>query len=94
MRKIANTPVGTFKRVTDNSYQYIVVRISNRAKEAYNLFKEKNYWPSLVTEQRWIRDNGYAVTWHKSLESAKKSALGSYSWDKSATLVGVYEVQQ
>jgi hypothetical protein len=94
MRKIANTPVGTFKRVTENSYEYIVVRTSPRAKESFDLFQQHGKWSSLVTEQRWIRDNGYAVTWHKSLESAKKSALGSYSWDKSATLVGVYEVQQ
>ena len=94
MRKIAITPLGTFKRVTDNSYQYIVVRKSDRALEAYNLFQERNHWPRFVTEQRWIRDNGYAITWHKSLQSAKKSALSSYSWDKSATLVGVYEVQQ
>jgi hypothetical protein len=52
------------------------------------------HYPSLATEKRWVRDNGFAVTWHGSKQSADKSALGSYSWDKSATLVGVYEVQQ
>ena len=51
-------------------------------------------WSSFATDKRWVKDHGFAVTWHGSKQSADKSALGSYSWDKSATLVGVYEVQE
>ena len=37
--------------------------------------------------------NGFAVTWHSSKQAADKSALGFYSWDKLATLVGVFQVE-
>ena len=94
MKLIANTPVGQFSRTTNTSYQYVVVRNSKRAKESLEFFQQTNKLSSLATEQRWIKDNGFAVTWHGSKQSADKSALGSYSWDKSATLVGVYEVQE
>jgi hypothetical protein len=93
MKLIANTPVGIFKRTTDTAYQYVVVRSSPRAKEAFDKFQTMGNYPSLATEKRWVRDNGFAVTWHGSKQSADKSALGSYSWDKSANLVGVYQVE-
>ena len=91
---MAITPVAIFKRITNTAYKYVVVRNSPRAKEAFDLFSKCGNWPTLATDKRWIRDNGYAVTWHSSKQAAEKSALGSYSWDNQATLVGVYEVQQ
>jgi hypothetical protein len=94
MKLLANTPVGIFERTTNTTYQYVVVRTSPRAKEAYCLYHNNNYRSSFATDKRWVKDHGFAVTWHGSKQSADKSALGSYSWDKSATLVGVYEVQQ
>jgi hypothetical protein len=94
MKLIANTPVGQFSRTTNTAYQYVVVRTSPRAKEAYCLYHNNNYCSSLATEKRWVKDNGFAVTWHSSLQAAQKSALGSYSWDKLASFVGMYEVQQ
>jgi len=93
MKLIANTPVGIFKRTTDTAYQYVVVRTSPRAKETLDLFLQCGNWPSLATDKRWIRDNGFAVTWHSSKQAADKSASGSYSWDNEATLVGVYQVE-
>lgn len=93
MKLIANTPVGQFSRNTNTTYQYVVVRTSPRAKEALEFFQQTNKLSSLVTEQRWIKDNGFAVTWHSTKQAADKSALGSYSWDKLASLVGVYQVE-
>jgi len=93
MKLIANTPVGIFKRTTNTAYQYVVVWSSLRSLQVSENFKYNANIPKGV-EARWVKDHGFGVTWHGSKQSADKSALGSYSWDKSATLVGVYEVQQ
>ena len=94
MELIANTLVGTFTRKTNSKYQYVVVRNSDRAKEAYCLYHNNNYRSPFATDKRWIKDHGFAVTWHGSKQSADKAALGSYSWDKSASLVGVFEIEE
>jgi len=86
------TSVGQFTRNTNLNYKYIVVRNSPRAKEAYCLYHNNNYRSSLATDKRWVKDNGFAVTWHESLESATNSASKPYSWDKKTSLVGIFHV--
>jgi hypothetical protein len=93
MELIANTSVGQFSRNTNSNYKFIVVRESNRAKEAYCLYHNNNYRSSLATEKRWVKDSGFAVTWHGSLESATNSALKPYAWDKETSFVGIFQVE-
>jgi hypothetical protein len=94
MKLLAKTSVGQFSRTTNSNYKYVVVRNSERAKESFDKYQITKSLPSLSTDRRWIKDNGFAVTWHGSLQSAEKSALGFYSWDKNTTLVGIFKVEE
>ena len=68
MKLIANTPVGTFKRTTDTAYQYVVVRTSNRAKEALTSFQQTNKLPSLATDKRWLANYKWKPLDHLTID--------------------------
>jgi hypothetical protein len=83
-----NTPVGTFTRNTNSAYKAVVVWNSPRAKQSF----EKNVGKkNSGVDARWVKDNGFAVTWHGSKESALK-ATKQYLYDANATVVGVFEL--
>lgn len=83
-----NTPVGTFNRNTNSQYKAVVVWNSPRAKACF----EKNAGKkNSGVDARWVKDNGFAVTWHGSRQAAEK-ATKQYMWDANATLVGVFEL--
>lgn len=77
------TPVGVFSRNTKTTYTHIVVRKSDRiAKMA-----------ALPNAGKWAKDRGWAVTWHGSHDAALAAAAGKYTYDRDATLVGVFPVE-
>ena len=90
--KTANTPVGEFSRKTNTDYKFVVIWNCPRAKETYDKYLITGVKPTLATDTRWIKDKGYAVTWHSTKQSAEKKSSGSYDWDKSSTVLGIYEV--
>jgi hypothetical protein len=90
--KTVNTPVGEFSRKTNTDYKFAVIWNCPRAKETYDKYLITSVKPRLATDTRWIKDKGYAVTWHSTKQSAEKKASGSYDWDKSSTVLGIYEV--
>jgi hypothetical protein len=69
MKLIANTPVGIFERTTNTTYQYVVVRTSPRAKEAYCLYHNNNYRSSFATDKRWVKDQRFCsyLAWLKTI---------------------------
>lgn len=81
------TPAGEFTRTTDTAYTHVVVRISPRAQQALT----QTY--SSGVHGRWIKDRGYATTWHASEASARKAAAKPYQWDLSTDVVGVFPVE-
>ena len=82
------TTVGTFTRKTNSNYKAVVVWNSPRAKQSF----EKNVGKkNSGVDARWVKDNGFATTWHGSKAAALKSTK-QYMWDANATLVGVFEL--
>jgi hypothetical protein len=43
-------------------------------------------------DARWIKDRGFAVTYHTSMRSAANAAKQKYNWDWKAEVIGIYEV--
>ena len=85
-----NTPVGTFTRKTNTNYTHIVVRNSPCAMR---VFEESKTQKSISgREQRFAKDNGYAVTYHTSHQAAINAAESRYRWDNETTVIGIYEV--
>ena len=84
-----NTPVGTFTRKTNTNYTHIVVRNSPRAMQVLEESKTQKMVCSV--EKRWVKDHGYAVTYHTSYRAAVNAAKSPYVWDKT-TVAGIYEV--
>jgi len=87
------TPVGEFTRSTNTKYSHAVVRNSPRAMAAFQLHQAAGSRRLTGVSARWIKDRGFAVTWHGSEAAALKAAAGKYLWDNSQDVVGVYEVQ-
>ena len=85
-----NTPVGTFTRKTNTNYTHIVVRNSPRAMQV--LEESKTQKMRCSVEKRWVKDHGYAVTYHTSYRAAVNAAKSQYTWDGKATVAGIYEV--
>ncbi len=85
-----NTPVGTFTRKTNTNYTHIVIRQSPRAMNVFQHADSEKYVSGV--EQRWVKDNGYAVTYHTSLQAAASAAESRYRWDNNTTVIGIYEV--
>ena len=87
----ANTPVGKFTRNTNSDYKAIVVWSSPRAKECFEKAKQTGQMPRYGVDTKWVKDNGFAVTWHSSKQLAEK-ATKQYSYDSQAVLIGVFEI--
>ena len=88
--KIA-TPHGEFTRTATRPYMFAVVRNSPRAQATYNE-RGTARRPSGV-HARWIKDRGFAVTWHSTEQAARKAATSPYMWDGSLDVVGVFPVE-
>ncbi len=86
------TPVGEFTRKTNSRYTHVVVRQSKRARAVYENFLVTGKRSVLSTENLWIKNRGFALTYHSSQQSAWNAAKQKYDWDSSATVVGIYEV--
>lgn len=80
----ASTPYGTFTRKTDSEYKFVVVWNAERCLKAYN---ERGTRTPTGVAARWVKDRGYGVTWH-----AKRPTPKNYVWDRSAALLGIFEV--
>jgi hypothetical protein len=91
MKLQANTPVGTFSRETKSQYKAIVVWNSPRAKACFDKAQQTGIYPKSGVDTRWVKDNGFAVTWHGSKASALK-ATKNYLYDGNATVAGVFEL--
>ena len=50
-------------------------------------------WAKNGVDARWVKDRGFAVTWHGSEGAARKAAAAPYGWDRSTGVVGVFPVQ-
>jgi len=79
----ANTPFGTFTRKTDSDYRFVTVWHSPRSQRAY----QARTGNECGVTQRWIKDRGFAVTWH-----SKRPTPKGYVWDQAAVLGGIFEV--
>jgi hypothetical protein len=86
------TPVGEFTRSTKSNYTHAVVRKCDRAQAVYEKFLTSGGKSVLGTDARWIKDRGFAVTYHTSERSAANAAKQKYFWDYSAQVIGIYEV--
>ena len=91
---IVNTPVGEFSRKTNSSYTHVVVRKSKNAQMVYERFLSTGERSVLNTNNRWIKDRGFAVSYHYSLVAALNASEKEYRWDRSAEVIGVYEIIQ
>ena len=91
-----STPVGDFTRATDSKYTHIVVRQSERAMRLYTAVKNGDEnairASKLGVDARWVKDHGFAVTWHASEVSAQRAARGHYGYDWNAPVIGIFEV--
>ncbi|NCU72208.1 MAG: hypothetical protein EBY66_04210 [Candidatus Fonsibacter lacus] len=85
------TPVGEFTRSTKSNYTHAVVRKSELANNIYQQFLQTGKKQSGV-DGRWIKDCGYAVTYHTSLRSAANVAQQKYPYDPKSEVIGIYEV--
>lgn len=83
------TPVGMFTRSTDSAYGFVTVWASPRALACFQRSNNGEKITSAVG-QRWVKDRGYGVTWHRARPTPPKH----YGWDAAATLVGVFPVSQ
>jgi hypothetical protein len=86
----AVTPVGTFTRVTATPYAFVVVWNSPRCMRT---FLEPAAHDNVGAGARWVKDQGFGVTWHGT-EKAAQAATVAYKWDNNATLVGVFPVSR
>lgn len=86
------TPHGEFTRKATRAYTHAVVRLSPRAQEAFDNRGSATRWTKSGVTGRWIKDRGYAVTWHSSEANAHKAAAAPYMWDGSVEVVGVFPV--
>lgn len=92
------TPVGEFTRASTTKYMYAVVRTSERAMASYRPIadgtasEDQLRWSKSGVTGRWVKDRGFAVTWHGSKRAAEAAASKPYVWDNKTTLVGIFNV--
>ena len=94
-----STPHGEFTRSTASVYTHAVVRSCPRSAEEFEYFKaltdpREIRGAKQGVSGRWIKDRGYAVTWHKSEAAAQNAASGNYMWDHSAVVLGIFPVSE
>ena len=54
---------------------------------------KKGYKHRCATDIRWVKDRGYAVTWHKSQDACAAAASKPYLWDRATEVVGIFAVE-
>ena len=81
------TPHGEFNRKTNTAYTHAVVRESIRAQQALT----QTYTSGV--HGRWIKDRGFAVTWHGSEQAARNAAAKPYLWDATTAVLGIFPVE-
>lgn len=87
------TAVGEFTRTTNTAYQFAVVRNSPRAKDYFDRVESGAAKADKTgVTGRWLKDRGFAVTWHGSEAAARSAAAKPYDWDSKAELIGVFTV--
>jgi hypothetical protein len=86
------TPVGEFTRNTKSDYTHAVVRKSERANFRYQQFLATGEKSGSGVDARWIKDRGFAVTYHTSERAAHNAANQKYGWDWKSEVIGIYEV--
>lgn len=87
------TSAGEFTRATNVPYTHVVVWNSPRATTAYARRNDPTFHHSgRGVHARWIKDRGYAVTWHGSERAAQSAAHKGYGWDAAATPIGIFPV--
>jgi hypothetical protein len=86
----AVTPFGEFNRTTGSNYTHIVVWHCPRAHKVFQLAVAGDTNDGV--DARWIKDQGYGVTWHGSVAAAAKAAKGHYVYDLSSKVAGIFEV--
>lgn len=90
---------GEFTRTTASNYTHAVVRTSERAMNNYRPIADGTatereiLWAKSGVTARWVKDRGYAVTWHGSKRAAEAAASKPYFWDNKTTLVGIFPVE-
>ena len=85
-----NTPYGEFTRSTKTAYTHAVVRTCARAMDTLARKDERGMNSRVIG--RWIKDRGYAVTWHGSEVAARSAAAKPYGWADSI-VVGIFPVE-
>lgn len=89
----ATTTVGTFSRTTCTPYTHVVVWNSPRARayfDGVNAGTSERHTNGVHAQ--WLKNQGYAVTWHCSETTANSAARRCYGWDGSKDLIGVFPV--
>jgi len=93
-----STPHGEFTRVSTTPYTHAVVRTCPRAAKSYELSKtavpgsyEARNLKSGV-DARWVKDRGFAVTWHGSEAAARNAASKPYVWDSATGPAEIFPV--
>lgn len=92
------TPHGEFTRKSTTAYTHAVVRTSQRAADCLAAYERNKHDAAKVryykdgVQARWVKDRGFAVTWHGSEAAARNAASKPYLWDKETGLATVYEV--
>ena len=93
------TAHGTFTRSTATAYTHAVVRSSERAYGTYlpiangTATPDQLRWAKSGVTARWIKDRGYAVTWHGSEQAARNAAAKPYFWDSKTGPATIYPVE-
>jgi hypothetical protein len=86
------TPFGEFTRTTKSDYTHAVVRKSDRAKSVHDKFVSSGEKSGSGVDARWIKDRGFAVTYHTSERAARNAAKQQYAYDSKTEVIGIYEV--
>jgi len=93
------TPVGTFTRKATRQYTHAVVHQSPRAMTEFlamtspDATEDQKRWAKSGVTGRWVKDRGYAVTWHSTEAAARKAAAAPYGWDGSVAKIGIFAVE-
>lgn len=87
------TKAGEFTRTAATLYTHCVVWASPRAKQTTEAhLRAGTKRPSSGVDARWMKDRGFATTWHYGHASALKAAQAGYKWDPEAMVAGIFEV--
>jgi hypothetical protein len=86
------TSVGEFTRTTDNVYTHVCVRVPVEGVEAFRAMVASRIFKGGVIG-RYVKDNGYVVSWHKTEAAARKEAAkGRKHFYITTDVLGVFPV--